>query len=156
MGITPQTIDKALYDAFGQAEVGTIYTPLNQYHVVMEVAPEFWQSPEALNDIYIHPTSGGEVPPSALARYEPATAPLAVNHQEQFPSVTVSFNLAPGMALSDASREIGELEQSTGMPSSIHGMYSGTLQAFREFPIDGTDTDRHRADSRLHRAGDTL
>jgi len=131
LGVSPLTIDATLSDAFGQRQVSTTYEPLNQYHVVMEVAPEFWQSPEALNDIYIHPTSGGEVPLSAVARYEPATAPLAVNHQEQFPSVTVSFNLAPGMALSDASREIGELEQSTGMPSSIHGMYSGTLQAFQ-------------------------
>ncbi len=132
MGITAQLIDNTLYDAFGQAEVATMYTNLNQYHVVMEVAPQFWQSPETLDDIYIRPSKGNIVPLSAVARYEPSTAPLAVNHQGQFPSVTVSFNLAPGMALSDAAREIDQLQQQMGMPSSIHGLYSGTLQAFRQ------------------------
>jgi multidrug efflux pump len=107
-----------------------MYTSLNQYHVVMEVAPQFWQDPSALKDIYIHSSNGTVVPLSAIARYEPTIAPLAVNHQGQFPSVTISFNLAPGVALSDASREIDELEQSMGMPGSIHGLYSGTLEAF--------------------------
>jgi multidrug efflux pump len=131
LGITPQTLDSTLYDAFGQAQVSTMYTSLNQYHVVMEVAPQFWQDPSALKDIYIHSSNGSVVPLSAVARYEPTIAPLAVNHQGQFPAVTISFNLAPGMALSDASREIDDLEQSMGMPASIHGLYSGTLQAFR-------------------------
>jgi multidrug efflux pump len=132
LGITPQAIDSTLYDAFGQAQVSTMYTSLNQYHVVMEVAPQFWQDPSALKDIYIHSSNGGVVPLSAVAKYEPTIAPLAVNHQGQFPAVTISFNLAPGVALSDASREIDDLEQSMGMPSSIHGMYSGALQAFRQ------------------------
>jgi multidrug efflux pump len=132
LGITPQAIDSTLYDAFGQAQVSTMYTSLNQYHVVMEVAPQFWQDPSALKDIYIHSSNGSVVPLSAVARYEPTVAPLAVNHQGQFPAVTISFNLAPGVALSDASREIDDLEQSMGMPSSIHGMYSGALQAFRQ------------------------
>jgi multidrug efflux pump len=132
LGITPQSIDTTLYEAFGQAQVSVMYTALNQYHVVMEVAPQFWQSPQGLNDVYIHPTKGGEIPLSAVARYEPQTAPLAVNHQGQFPSVTVSFNLAPGIALSDAARAINNLEQSMGMPASIHGMYSGALQAFQD------------------------
>jgi multidrug efflux pump len=131
LGITPQTLDSTLYDAFGQAQVSTMYTSLNQYHVVMEVAPQFWQDPSALKDIYIHSSNGSVVPLSAVAKYEPTIAPLAVNHQGQFPAVTISFNLAPGMALSDASREIDDLEQSMGMPASIHGLYSGTLQAFR-------------------------
>ncbi len=131
LGITPQTLDSTLYDAFGQAQVSTMYTSLNQYHVVMEVAPQFWQDPSALKDIYIHSSNGSVVPLSAVARYEPTIAPLAVNHQGQFPAVTISFNLAPGMALSDASREIDDLEQSMGMPASIHGLYSGTLQAFQ-------------------------
>jgi multidrug efflux pump len=131
LGITPQTLDTTLYDAFGQAQVSTMYTSLNQYHVVMEVAPQFWQDPSALKDIYIHSSNGTVVPLSAIALYEPTIAPLAVNHQGQFPSVTISFNLAPGVALSDASREIDELEQSMGMPGSIHGLYSGTLEAFR-------------------------
>jgi multidrug efflux pump len=131
LGITPQTIDTTLYDAFGQAEVGTTYTLLNQYHVVMEAAPEFWQSPTALKDIYIRSSNGTTVPLNAVTSYQPTTAPLAVNHQGQFPSVTVSFNLAPGVALSQAAQDIDQLEQSLGMPSSVRGTYSGTLQAFQ-------------------------
>jgi multidrug efflux pump len=131
LGITPQLIDNSLYNAFGQAQVSTMYTALNQYHVVMEAAPEFWQSPQGLNDVYVHPTTGGEVPLGAIAHFEPTTAPLAVNHQGQFPSVTVSFNLAPGMALSDAAATINSMEQKIGMPATIHGMFSGTLQAFQ-------------------------
>jgi multidrug efflux pump len=130
LGITPQQIDQTLYQAFGQAQVSVMYTALNQYHVVMEVAPQFWQGPQGLNYVYIHPSNGGEVPLSAVAHYETTIAPLQVNHQGQFPSVTVSFNLAPGVALSQAASEINDLEQSMGMPTSVHGMYSGTLQAF--------------------------
>jgi multidrug efflux pump len=131
LGITPQQIDQTLYQAFGQAQVSVMYTALNQYHVVMEVAPQFWQGPQNLADVYIHPSKGGEVPLSAIAHYEPTTAALQVNHQGQFPSVTVSFNLAPGVALSQAAREINNLEESMGMPESVHGMYSGTLEAFQ-------------------------
>jgi multidrug efflux pump len=131
LGITPQLIDNTLYQSFGQAQVSTMYTALNQYHVVMEAAPQFWQSPVGLNDVYVHPTTGGEVPLSAIAHFEPKTAPLAVNHQSQFPSVTVSFNLAPGVSLSDAAATINQMEQKIGMPQSIRGMYSGTLQAFQ-------------------------
>jgi multidrug efflux pump len=133
LGITPQSIDSALYDSFGQAQVSTMYTSLNQYHVVMEVAPPYWQSPEGLNDVYLNATSAsGEIPLSAITSYAPATAPLSVNHQGQFPSVTVSFNLAPGVALGDATRQIIQMEQNIGMPSSIQGMFSGTLQAFQQ------------------------
>jgi multidrug efflux pump len=131
LGITPSSIDQTLYDAFGQAQVSTMYTALNQYHVVMEVAPQFWQSPQGLNYVYVHPAKGGEVPLSAVTKFETTTAPLAVNHQGQFPSVTVSFNLAPGVALSDAARVINQMEQRIGMPATIHGMYSGTLQAYQ-------------------------
>ncbi|HUS12895.1 MAG TPA: multidrug efflux RND transporter permease subunit [Pyrinomonadaceae bacterium] len=131
MGITPQTIDATLYDAFGQEQVSTVFKQLNQYHVVMEVEPTFWQSPEGLKEIYLHPSTGGVVPLSAIAHYEPTTAPLAVNHQGQFPSVTLSFNLAPGVALSDATQAINQMEQSTGMPATIHGSFSGTAQAFQ-------------------------
>ena len=132
LGITPQLIDDTLYDAFGQRQVSTMFTQLNQYHVVMEVEPEFWQSPEALKQIFIRATNGGMVPLSAFTQYEASTAPLAVNHQGQFPSVTLSFNLAPGLALSDAVTRIHEMEQSIGMPATIHGSFSGTLQAFQE------------------------
>jgi len=131
MQITPQLIDNTLYQAFGQALVSTMYTPLNQYYVVMEVAPQYWQSPAGLNDVYINSPTGGIVPLSAVTHFEPKTAPLAVNHQGQFPSVTVSFNLAPGIALSDATRAILQMEEKFGMPATIHGMFSGTMQAFQ-------------------------
>jgi multidrug efflux pump len=131
LGITPQTLDSTLYQAFGQAQVSTMYTGINQYHVVLEVEPKFWQSPVSLQDVYIRSAQGGAVPLSAVARYEPTTAPLAVNHQGQYPSVTVSFNLAPGVSLSDASRAVLDMEQKVGMPNTIRGMFSGTLQAFQ-------------------------
>jgi multidrug efflux pump len=131
LGITPKQIDNTLYEAFGQSQVSTMYTPLNQYHVVMEVAPEFWQSPDALKDVYVEASAGKEVPLSAITHFEPKTSALSVNHQVQFPSVTVSFNLAPGVALSDAANAILGMEQKIGMPSTITGMFSGTLQAFQ-------------------------
>ena len=131
MGITPQMIDNSLYEAFGQAQVSTMYTAINQYHVVLEVAPQFWESPVDLKDVYIRAAQGKVVPLSAIAHYEPATAPLAVNHQGQYPSVTISFNLAPGVALSQASIAIINMEQKIGMPNTITGMFSGTLQAFQ-------------------------
>ena len=131
LGITPQLIDTTLYNAFGQSQVSTMYTSLNQYHVVLEVAPKFWQSPEGLNDIYIRTPGGGVVPLSAIVHFETSIAPLSVNHQGQYPSVTVSFNLAPGVALSDASRIIDDMEQNLNLPPTIHGMYSGTLQAYQ-------------------------
>jgi multidrug efflux pump len=131
LGITPKQIDTTLYEAFGQAQVSTMYTSLNQYHVVMEVAPQFWQSPEALKDVYVEASQGKEVPINAVAHAETRTAALAVNHQGQFPSVTVSFNLAPGVSLSDAAQAITDMEQRIGMPSTIHGMFSGTLQQFQ-------------------------
>lgn len=131
LGITPQMLDNSLYEAFGQAQVSTMYTAINQYHVVLEVEPKYWQSPVNLNDVYIRAAQGKVVPLSAIAHYEPSTAPLSVNHQGQYPSVTISFNLAPGVALSDASRAILAMEQKMGMPSTITGMFSGTLQAFQ-------------------------
>ena len=131
LGITPQMLDNSLYEAFGQAQVSTMYTAINQYHVVMEVEPKFWQSPVNLQDVYIRAAQGRVVPLSAVAHYEPSTAPLAVNHQGQYPSVTISFNLAPGVALSDAAKAIVEMEQKMGMPNTITGMFSGTLQAYK-------------------------
>jgi len=131
LGITPQMLDNSLYEAFGQAQVSTMYTNINQYHVVLEVEPQFWQSPVNLNDVYIRAAQGKVVPLSAVVHYEANTAPLAVNHQGQYPAVTISFNLAPGVSLSDASRVILGMEQKIGMPSSITGMFSGTLQAFQ-------------------------
>jgi len=131
LGITPQQIDNSLYEAFGQSQVSTMYTGVNQYHVVLEVEPKYWQSPVSLSDVYIRPSQGKIVPLSAVAQYEATTAPLAVNHQGQYPSVTISFNLAPGVALSQASSQILAMEQKIGMPNTIRGMFSGTLQAFQ-------------------------
>ncbi|HTB12367.1 MAG TPA: efflux RND transporter permease subunit [Bryobacteraceae bacterium] len=133
LGITPQLLDNTLYDAFGQAEVSTIYTELNQYYVVMEVAPKYWASPEGLKDVYVIPNpGGGGVPLNSVLKYAPSTSPLAVNHTGLFPSVTVSFNLAPGVSLGQATQEIQGIQQKLGMPKSIHGQYSGTLEAFNE------------------------
>jgi multidrug efflux pump len=133
LGISPQTLDQTLYDAFGQAQVSTMYSSLNQYHVVMEAAPQFLQGPQGLDGIYLHATnSSAMVPLSAVAHYEPTTAPIAVNHQGQFPSVTLSFNLVPGFALSDAVKAIQQMEQQIKLPETIHGNFSGTLQAFQQ------------------------
>jgi multidrug efflux pump len=133
LGISPALIDNTLYDAFGQRQVSTMYTSLNQYHVVMEVSPQFWQGPLGLSAIYLRSTNGGPVIPlNAIAHYVPTTAPIAVNHQGQFPSVTLSFNLTPGVALSDAVKTIQEMEQKIGMPGRIHGSFSGTLQAYQQ------------------------
>ena len=131
LGITPEMLDNSMYEAFGQAQVSTMYTAINQYHVVLEVEPQFWQSPVSLNDVYIRASQGKVVPLSAIAHYEPATAPLAVNHQGQYPSVTISFNLAPGISLSQAVAAITGMEQKIGLPSTVTGMFSGTLQAFK-------------------------
>jgi multidrug efflux pump len=131
LGITPAAIDSTLYHAFGQSQVSTMYTPLNQYHVVMEVAPKYWQNPESLNNIYLTTTNGGQVPLSAVTHRQTTTTSIAVNHQGQFPAVTLSFNLAPGVALSDAVKVITAMEQSAGMPSTILGSFSGTAQAYQ-------------------------
>ncbi|HTR43929.1 MAG TPA: multidrug efflux RND transporter permease subunit [Pseudomonadales bacterium] len=132
LGIPAQLLDSTIYDAFGQEDVSTMYSPLNQYHVVMEVEPQFWQSPQGLNQIYLHATnSSAMVPLGAVARYEPTVAPIAVNHTGQFPSATISFNLAPGVSLSDATREVNQLVESLKMPSSIQTGFAGNAAAFQ-------------------------
>ncbi len=132
LGITAQTLDNALYDAFGQRQVSTMYRPLNQYHVVMEVAPQFQQTPEALANIYLRSTSGTPIPLSAFTHYEPSNTPLAVNHQGQTPSVTISFNLAPGVSLGEATQAIENAERSIGMPSTVEASFQGTAAAFQD------------------------
>ena len=132
LGIQAQAIDDTLYDAFGQRQVSTIYTALNQYHVVLEVAPEFQQNPEALNAIYVKSSTGAQVPLSAITHFAPSTTPLAVNHQGFFPSVTLSFNLAPGIALSDAVTSIQGAERDVGLPASVRASFQGTAQAFQD------------------------
>jgi multidrug efflux pump len=130
LGITPQLIDDTLYDAFGQRQVSITYTMLNQYHVVMEVAPPFWQRPETLRDIYVRSSSGSEVPLSAFTRFEPTATSLSVDHSEQFPSVTLSFNLASGTALGDAVKAVESATAQMHMPSNIRGSFKGTAQVF--------------------------
>jgi multidrug efflux pump len=131
LGISAQLLDNTLYDAFGQRQVSTLYTPLNQYHVVMEAEPRFWQSPESLRDMYVVAGDGHAVPLSAVARDRLSAGSLAVNHQGQFPAVTLSFNLAPGVALSDAVEAIGQAERSAALPPSIHPSFAGTAQAYQ-------------------------
>jgi len=130
-GISLQLIDDTLYDAFGQRQVSTLYTQLNQYHVVMEVAPAFWQYPDTLRALYVRSPSGAPVPLSTFAHYEPTFTALAVNHQSQFPSVTVSFNLPVGTALGDAVQAVQNTTRQLGLPQSIRGSFQGTAQAFQ-------------------------
>ena len=131
LGITPQMLDSTLYDAFGQRQVSTMYTQLNQYHVIMEVAPPFWQNPEGLKYIYLPATDGTMVPLAAFTRYAPSTAPLQVNHQGQFPAVTISFNLPLGVSLGTAVDSIKRAESEMRLPATIRGSFQGTAQAFQ-------------------------
>jgi multidrug efflux pump len=131
MGLTPKMIDATLYDAFGQAQVSTIYQALNQYHVVMEVAPQYWQTPDALNGVYVLSPTKGQVPLNAVARYEPSTAPLAVNHQGQFVASTISFNLPPDVSLGEATTAINDAMTRIGVPTTVHGSFQGTARAFQ-------------------------
>src|SRR5213593_4145222 len=131
LGILPQAVDDTLYDAFGQRQVSTIFTQLNQYHVVLEVAPRFQQDPDALKAIYVKSATGAQVPLSAFSHFETGTTALAINHQGQFPAVTLSFNLAPGVSLGHAVRAIQTAEREIGLPASIHAGFQGTAQAFQ-------------------------
>ncbi len=132
LGITPQTLDNALYDAFGQRQVSTMYRALNQYHVVMEVSPEFQQTPESLQNIYLKSSTGTPIPLAAFTHYEPSNTPLAVNHQGQIPSVTISFNLAPGVSLGQATQAIEDAERSIGFPPTVSASFQGTAAAFKD------------------------
>jgi multidrug efflux pump len=132
LGQTASTLDSSLYSAFGQSEISIIYRQLNQYYVVLEVAPQYWQSPEGLNDIYVRSGTNGNVPLSSLASFKSSTTPLAVNHTSLFPSVTVSFNLANGVSLSDATQRIAQMQQRLGTPSTIRGFFAGTLLAYQQ------------------------
>jgi multidrug efflux pump len=134
LGVSPQTIDNTLYDAFGQRQVSTMFTQLNQYRVVLEVQPGFRRNATALRDIYVRGASGGQpvtVPLSTMTQVEETTAPLAIARQGQFPAVTLSFNLAPGAALGAAVRAIEATTRELGLPASIQGSFQGTAQAFR-------------------------
>jgi len=131
LGLTAQSLDSTLYSAFGQSEVSIIYTQLNQYYVVLEVAPQYWQSPEGLKDIYLQ-SSGGNIPLLTVAKGQANTTPLAINHTGLFPSVTVSFNLGANVSLSDATLAIAQMQKRLGAPSTLQGFYAGTLQAYQQ------------------------
>jgi len=132
-GIAPKLIDDTLYDAFGQRQVSTMYTSLNQYHVVMEAAPQFWQDPQFLSQVYVSSSAGVEVPLSALATYAPETAPLTVSHEGLFPAVTISFNLAANASLGDAVNQIEAAAATIGLPKTIHKpVFAGTAQAYQD------------------------
>ncbi len=132
LGISPQLIDNTLYDAFGQRPVSTMYTSLNQYFVVMEAAPKYWQNPGILGSIYVSSPSGQHVPLSAFARFSPGLTSLAVAHQGLFPAATISFNLPPGVALGDAENTIDAKARSVGLPSNIQTGYAGTAEAYQD------------------------
>ena len=132
LGITALAIDQVLYDAFGQREVSTMYTALNQYFVVMEVDPKYQLSPDSLNGIFVKSSTGSMVPLSTIAKFEQQRTALQVNHQGQYPAVTLSFNLAPNVALGDAVTALEKAQREMGMPSTIHPTFQGTAQAFQD------------------------
>jgi multidrug efflux pump len=131
LGVNPQIVDTTLYSAFGQRQVSTMYTGINQYHVVMEVLPEFQQNPSALHSIYVRSSNGTAVPVSTFTHYRTVLSPLAVNHQGQFPAITLSFALAPGVALSDAVQAVTQAQDDIGMPANVHGSFQGTAKVFQ-------------------------
>ena len=131
LGISPQLIDDTLYDAFGQRQISIIFTQLNTYRVILELKPEFQQDPRALDKLYVN-VAGSQVPLSSFVKMTPTQTPLAVDHQGQFPSVTLSFDVAPGVALGDAVDAIGRAGEEMGLPPGLHGSFQGSAQAFRE------------------------
>jgi multidrug efflux pump len=131
LGITPQSLNQSLYSAFGQSQVSIIYTQLNQYYVVLEVAPPYWQSPDGLKNIYLNTSGNGIVPLSTVSSAQASTTPLIINHTSSFPSVTVSFNLAPNMSLSDATRLVAQMQEKLNMPQTVRGFFAGTAAAYQ-------------------------
>ncbi|MBY0281901.1 MAG: efflux RND transporter permease subunit [Alphaproteobacteria bacterium] len=132
LGVTTHTIDNTLYDAFGQRQVSTMYTAMNQYHVVMGVAPKFWQKPDTLKQLYVKSVTGQQIPLSAISNFSPGSALLVVNHQGQLPAATISFNLMPGFSLGDAVDKVNNAIKQIQLPtSSIQGSFQGTAQAFQ-------------------------
>jgi multidrug efflux pump len=131
LGITPLAIDNQLYDAFGQRQISILFTQLNQYHLILETLPDFQKDPAMLNNIYVNSSSGSPVPLSAFTHFESGTAPLAINRQGQFPSVTISFNLAPGAALGEATNAIEKVQKDLAMPLSVQATFQGAAAAFQ-------------------------
>ena len=156
LGITPLAIDNELYDAFGQRQISILFTQLNQYHLILETLPDFQKDPAMLNNIYVNSSSGGPVPLSAFTHFESGTAPLAINRQGQFPSVTISFNLAPGAALGEATNAIEKVQKELANAAQRAGNLSGSGRR-----VSGVVEERGVAPSCsgrrcLHRAGRPL
>ena len=154
LGVSPLTIDATLADAFAQTQVSTTYMPLNQYHVVMEVADEYQRDPDALKNIYVKSTTGSMIPLSAITHFETQRIPLAVNHQSQSPATTLSFNLTPGASLSEATEAIEQARVEIGMPASIHGGFAGYGASVQGVALERALADSAGAGRGLHRAGD--
>jgi multidrug efflux pump len=131
LGVTPATLDNILYDAFGEREIARTFSPMNQYYVVMEVSPEFWQTPDGLNQIYAESSAGRPVPLAAFTKFAPSNAALTVNHSGVFPSVTISFNLAPNVSLGEAVNQIQEVGIKAGLPTTVTSNFTGTAQVFQ-------------------------
>jgi multidrug efflux pump len=132
LGVNPQAIDDTLYSAFGQRQVSTMYTGINQYHVVLEVLPEFQRNPSSLQDIYVRSNTGTLIPISTFTHLRTTLSSLTVNHQGLFPSITLSFALAPGTALSEAVQAVEQAQDDIGMPANVHGSFAGTAEAFQQ------------------------
>ena len=156
LGILPQQIDNTLYDAFGQRQVSTIFTQLNQYHVILEVDPQFQQNPGSFKDLYVKSISGTQVPLSAFTQLHTSNTSLAVNHQGQFPVVTLSFNLAPGKSLGDATKAIAQAEAGNRDAAQRSHRISGNGSRISEFAFHRTLADRGRHRDRVYRAGSSL
>ena len=131
LGITPQSLDQSLYSAFGQSQVSIIYSQLNQYYVILEVAPPYWQGPEGLKNIYLNTSGHGVIPLSTVTSAKALTTPLVINHTSSFPSATVSFNLAENMSLSDATRLVSQMQRKLNMPATVRGFFAGTAEAYQ-------------------------
>ena len=156
LGIQPQAVDSTLYSAFGQRQVSIIYTQQNQYHVVLEVDPRLQLSPASLDQIYVKSSSGTQVPLSAIAHFDTTNTPLSVNHQGQFPCVTISFNTAPGVSLGEATGIIERAARELRMPSGIHGSFAGTAAGLPGLPFNPAPAHSRRPDRGLHRARHAL
>ncbi len=156
LGILPQAVDSTLNSAFGQRQVGVIYAPQNQYRVILEVDPGFQKDPNSLDKIYVTSSKGFQVPLSQIAHIETSNTALSVNHQSQFPSVTISYNLAPGVSLGEAQKLVAKAAQEIGMPSRIRASFQGTAQVFSSSLDSPADPFPDRDHRRLHRAGGAL
>ena len=156
LGLTAQAVDSALYDAFGQRQVSVMYKSINQYHVVLALQQQWWESPDFLNTIYVQTPKGTDVPLSTFTHFTQGLTPISLPHQGQFPATTFSFNLAEDVALSDAVTAINRAEVEMGLPANITGKFAGTAQAYQEALDESADPDRDGAARGVYRAGNAV